>query len=164
MAGRNDDGTAHGVFHKDLGEINLSELDLNVREATPPTHGAPVSPTATATARIALVVLYTDHLEESREFYTALGLPFVREQHGSGPVHYSTTLADGMVIELYPATAKRPASSARLGFTIDGQTLTPPLTSGRHVVKDPDGRMVELYAACSTKCSSTSPTIRQPRS
>ncbi|QLH26701.1 glyoxalase/bleomycin resistance/dioxygenase family protein [Streptomyces sp. Rer75] len=93
------------------------------------------------------MVLYTDHLEESREFYTALGLPFVREQHGSGPVHYSTTLPDGMVIELYPATAKRPASSARLGFTVDGQTLTPPLASGRHVVKDPDGRMIELYAA-----------------
>ncbi|MET7762813.1 VOC family protein [Streptomyces sp. NPDC005393] len=104
-----------------------------------------MSPTATTTARIALMVFYTDHLEDCRAFYTDLGLPFVREQHGNGPVHYATTLPDGTVIELYPATAQRPASSTRLGFTVDGQTLTPPLAPGRHVVKDPDGRMVELY-------------------
>ncbi|MFI0777418.1 VOC family protein [Streptomyces sp. NPDC021212] len=98
-------------------------------------------------ARIALVVLYTDHLEESRAFYAGLGLPLVQEQHGRGPLHYAATLPDNTVFELYPANARRPASSVRLGFTVDGRAMTPPLAPGRHVVEDPDGRAVELYVA-----------------
>lgn len=97
--------------------------------------------------RIALMVLYTDHLEKSRAFYTGLGLALVQEQHRRGPIHYAATLPDGTVIELYPATAERPASSVRLGFTVDSRTVTPPLAPGRHVVEDPDGRAVELYVA-----------------
>ncbi|MBL1100268.1 glyoxalase/bleomycin resistance/dioxygenase family protein [Streptomyces coffeae] len=81
-----------------------------------------------------------------RAFCTDLGLSFVQEQHGDGPVHYAATLPDRTVMELYPATAKRPASSLRLGFTLDGRTLSPRLAPGRHVVQDPDGRSVELYA------------------
>ncbi|MFD7507414.1 VOC family protein [Streptomyces sp. NPDC059850] len=96
---------------------------------------------------IALIVLYTDHVEESRAFYSGLGLALVQEQHGRGPVHYAATLPDGTVVELYPATARRPVSSVRLGFTVDGRTVTPPLAPGRHVVEDPDGRAVELYVA-----------------
>ncbi|MEU0840718.1 VOC family protein [Streptomyces sp. NPDC005962] len=106
-----------------------------------------MSATPANATRIALLVLYTDHLEESRAFYTGLGLAFVREQHGRGPVHYTATLPGGTVIELYPATARRPVSSVRLGFTVDSRTVTPPLAPGRHVVEDPDGRAVELYVA-----------------
>ncbi|MFI0820837.1 VOC family protein [Streptomyces sp. NPDC021098] len=95
--------------------------------------------------RIALLVLYSDHVEECRAFYTGLGLSFVQERHGRGPVHYAATLPDGTVIELYPATAERPASRVRLGFTVDGRTMTPPLAPGRQVVDDPDGRAVEVY-------------------
>ncbi|MGW1839612.1 VOC family protein [Streptomyces sp. NPDC002067] len=104
------------------------------------------STTVTA-ARIALMVIYTDHLEESREFYGQLGMSFEREQHGRGPIHYAATFPDGTVLELYPATERRPVTSARLGFHVDGQGMTPPLEPGRHVVQDPDGRAVELYAA-----------------
>ena len=102
----------------------------------------PVSPVKAT--RIALVVLYTDHLEEARAFYSGLGLPLVQEQHGRGPLHYAATLPDDTVFELYPATAARPASSARLGFTVDSRTVTPPWAPGRHVVEDPDGRAVGL--------------------
>ncbi|MGW1376951.1 VOC family protein [Streptomyces sp. NPDC002446] len=105
------------------------------------------SATPASAARIALIVLYSDHLEEARSFYTGLGLTFVPEQHGKGPLHYAATQADDTVIELYPATEARPASSVRLGFTVDGQSVEPPLAPGRHVVQDPDGRAVELYAS-----------------
>ncbi|MFF7655265.1 VOC family protein [Streptomyces sp. NPDC007983] len=106
-----------------------------------------MSATSAKATRITLLVLYTDHLEESRAFYTGLGLSFVREQHGRGPIHYSATLPDGTVIELYPATAKRPVSRVRLGFSVEGRAVTPPLAPGRHVVEDPDGRAVELYVS-----------------
>ncbi|MGP3977075.1 VOC family protein [Streptomyces sp. 8N114] len=100
---------------------------------------------STAGARIALVVLYTEHLQESRRFYGGLGLTFVEERHGQGPLHYAATLPDGTVFELYPATERRPVSSVRLGFDVVGRRMSPPLTPGRHVVDDPDGRAVELY-------------------
>ncbi|MGI5347480.1 VOC family protein [Streptomyces sp. CA-250714] len=98
-----------------------------------------------AGARIALVVLYTEHLQETRRFYSGLGLSFVAERHGKGPLHYAATLPDGTVVELYPATDRRPVSSVRLGFDVVGREMSPPLAPGRHVVDDPDGRAVELY-------------------
>ena len=39
------------------------------------------------TTTAALIVVYTDKLEQCREFYAQLGLEFVPEQHGSGPEH-----------------------------------------------------------------------------
>lgn len=99
-----------------------------------------------AGARMALLVLYAGRLEETRRFYAGLGLSFVEEQHGAGPVHHAATLADGTVIELYPATGRRPASTARLGLHVTGWALVPPVPPGRHVREDPDGRVVELYA------------------
>lgn len=48
-----------------------------------------------------VAVIRTRRLEEAVEFFTALGLTFVREQHGAGPVHYATE-ANGQVFELYP--------------------------------------------------------------
>jgi catechol-2,3-dioxygenase len=98
-----------------------------------------------ARLRVGLVVLYTEHLKELRRFYTDLGLSFEEEQHGGGPVHYAATLPDGTVLELYPATTKRPASSVRLGLHISGQSVTPPLEPGQHVLTDPEGRAVEVY-------------------
>ncbi|WP_433476950.1 VOC family protein [Spirillospora sp. CA-142024] len=100
----------------------------------------------TATVSMALLVLYTDHLEESRRFYSRLGLTFHKEQHGNGPEHYAAVLPDGVVIELYPATERRPATSARLGFNVTGHTMTPPMKAGRHLLDDPDGRTVEVHA------------------
>lgn len=56
---------------------------------------------------LSLIVLRSDDMEGSLAFYSALGLAFVEEQHGSGPIHYSCELG-GLILELYPL---RPSSS-----------------------------------------------------
>lgn len=62
-----------------------------------------------------LLVVYASDLEASRRFYTACGLRFVTEQHGSGPLHYSVTMPSGLVFELYPCGRGRPTRT-RLGL------------------------------------------------
>ncbi|WP_182881030.1 glyoxalase/bleomycin resistance/dioxygenase family protein [Microbispora sp. H10949] len=98
------------------------------------------------TARFTLLVLYTDRMEECRTFYSALGIGFTRERHGDGPEHYAAVLPDGQVFELYPATSERRTGAVRLGIGVDGAACEPPLKPGRHVVTDPDGRVIEVYA------------------
>lgn len=53
-------------------------------------------------AEINLIVLRSDQLQVTRGFYEALGLSFVEEKHGHGPVHLSATTQSGTVLELYP--------------------------------------------------------------
>nr|WP_231972566.1 glyoxalase/bleomycin resistance/dioxygenase family protein [Nocardiopsis alborubida] len=98
----------------------------------------------TALPRATLLVLYTDRVEECRAFYAGLGLRFVRERHGSGPEHHAAELADGMVVEIYPAAAERSTGAVRLGFTVHGHRAVPPLEPGRRVLTDPEGRKVDL--------------------
>ncbi|WP_017540632.1 VOC family protein [Nocardiopsis halophila] len=104
------------------------------------------APSPAPGVRMPLLVLYTERLEECRDFYGALGLAFEREKHGDGPEHYAAVLADGTVFELYPAGA-RPTGRLRLGLDIDGGRARPPLAPGRHVLTDPDGRKVDVAAA-----------------
>ncbi|MEU1666293.1 glyoxalase/bleomycin resistance/dioxygenase family protein [Streptomyces sparsogenes] len=99
-----------------------------------------------STIRVTLLVIYTPRLEECREFYDSLGLMFRPEHHGRGPEHYAAVLADGTVFELYPAQPDRRTDHLRLSLAIEGRTATPPLTSGRHIFTDPDGRTVEVQA------------------
>lgn len=87
-----------------------------------------------------LLVIYTEQLDACREFYTGLGLPLVREQHGSGPEHYAAELPSGLVIEFYPGKPDRTTGRLRLGFTVTGGDLAP----GDHTLTDPDGRTVAL--------------------
>lgn len=96
---------------------------------------------------MSLVVIYSEHLEESCSFYTRLGLVFDKEKHGAGPEHYAAKLRDGTVLELYPATEKRPATNSRLGFRVTGNELMPELEIGHQLMQDPDGRIVEVYAS-----------------
>ena len=96
-----------------------------------------------ATPTAVLLVLCTEHLEQCRAFYTGLGLQFGLEQHGEGPEHHATELPGGLVLELYPATARRPASSNRLGFRVAADAVD--LPPGQHVLEDPDGRAVEVH-------------------
>ena len=49
-----------------------------------------------------LVVLYSDKLEEVKEFYELLGLKFQKEKHGKGPEHFACDLGE-VVLEIYPA-------------------------------------------------------------
>src|SRR5581483_9719918 len=94
---------------------------------TPP--GEPMHPTPT------LIVLYTHHLEACHAFYTGLGADFAKEQHGTGPEHYAATLTGGLVLEIYPASDRRPPTgSLRLGLTVPTTRTLPPLTPGRHLL------------------------------
>lgn len=114
-------------------------------------------------ARLNLVVLRVADLERAVAFYRLLGFDFMLHAHGSGPQHYASE-ADGLVFELYPATAEQPASpstrigfavgdvdavASRLGGSVGARIVTAPKDSEwgrRAVVADPDGHRVELVA------------------
>ncbi|OUR88493.1 hypothetical protein A9Q81_23910 [Gammaproteobacteria bacterium 42_54_T18] len=66
---------------------------------------------------ISLLVIRCKDIEESRVFYERLGLAFMKEKHGNGPVHYSSE-HDDMVFELYPNKGEAPTDNTRLGFKI----------------------------------------------
>lgn len=108
-----------------------------------------------------LLVLKTRQLEAMRAFYTALDIEFIEEKHGHGPTHYAAQL-DGMVLEIYPLRNQDTLVdvTTRLGFkvillntTIEklkecGASIlsepTPTQWGLQAVVRDPDGRSVEL--------------------
>lgn len=110
---------------------------------------------------LTLLVLKTRQVEQLRIFYQALGIELAEEQHGKGPVHFAGRVGD-VVIEVYPLLddSTQVDSSTRLGFAVENvadvvQALqgigTKIVTSPREtawglqaVVKDPDGRSVEL--------------------
>jgi lactoylglutathione lyase len=107
-----------------------------------------------------LVVLRARDPEQLCRFYSALGLRFVREQHGDGPVHHASEFGRS-VFEIYPRNNNAPTSAGiRIGFSvqsldvilkalvtqdariISGPTVTP--RGRRAVVCDPEGHKVEL--------------------
>ncbi|MCR9201471.1 MAG: VOC family protein [Planctomycetaceae bacterium] len=108
---------------------------------------------------LSLIVLRVADIESAVEFYSAIGLAFEREKHGTGPEHFSTALGDA-VFELYPASERFPVSTSRIGFAVasidtvlaslrkmSGEVLTEPKQTQwglRAVVADPDGHRVEL--------------------
>ncbi|MEU8778381.1 VOC family protein [Streptomyces sp. NPDC048606] len=95
---------------------------------------------------IDLAVIYTDRLDACRDFYAGVGLDLVAERHGGGPEHYAATLADGGVLELYPAVRRPPTGYLRLGLTAPPHAAGA-LPPGRHTLTDPDGRTVVLTVA-----------------
>lgn len=108
--------------------------------------------------KLNLLVLRTNKLEDLKLFYSAFGAAFVSERHGSGPDHYTARLGD-LVFELYPTPdGIAPDPGLRIGLSVDdlhgtlrsiGQAVTPRQTQWglRAVVRDPDGRAVELCQA-----------------
>ena len=54
-----------------------------------------------------VLVIRTDHLEKTRQFYEALGLTLIEELHDGCPLHYSCDFG-GLLVEFYPADAKAP--------------------------------------------------------
>ena len=105
-----------------------------------------------------LLVLRCRDIGLARAFYETVGFSFLQEQHGKGPVHYSCEDAQG-VLELYPA--KGEPDQAGLGFgTDDLESVFERLKVAGYepkdigdgpyglsfVVRDPDGRRVELKA------------------
>lgn len=73
--------------------------------------------------RASLIVLRARDVERTLAFYEALGLRFVQEKHGSGPIHFSSTLGS-TVVELYPASKdvepdRRAPGATMVGFTVE---------------------------------------------
>lgn len=122
-------------------------------------HGLSVQ--GSSPASLCLLVLRSHRPEGLREFFRALGLEFVVEQHDTGPVHYATRVG-GFVLKIYPDSQTEIAASApRLGFAVANLAETIPRIEAaggvvvysprptergmRAVVSGPDGRPVELY-------------------
>ena len=107
-----------------------------------------------------LLVLRCADIEASKRFYELLGMRFVRHAHGKGPDHYANQ-DDRGVFELYPSNAGEKDRTA-LGFVasdldtahreFDTAGFAPGSVSQNEwgtsfVVRDPDGRRVEIKAA-----------------
>ena len=104
-----------------------------------------------------LVVLRCRDVERSRMFYELMGMTFEKHRHGNGPEHYAHEDARG-VFELYPAKGEL-GDMTGLGFEAEnleavaghlkGLGFEPSVPTenpwgGTFVVKDPDGRRVEV--------------------
>lgn len=114
-----------------------------------------------ADVSLTLLVLKTPQVDRLRAFYQTVGVEFTEEQHGQGPRHYAGQVGD-VVIELYPLADDGATvdTSTRLGFSVDKLTEVVQALEGigthvvkqpsqtawglQAVVKDPDGRSVEL--------------------
>jgi catechol 2,3-dioxygenase-like lactoylglutathione lyase family enzyme len=100
---------------------------------------------------LSLVVLRCTDVSVSRRFYEALGLSFQAEQHGAGPVHYSTRIGS-TVLELYPVkressrgvrlglSCTNPEEAAKAALVVGGRLIG----SSPVVIEDPDGHAIEL--------------------
>jgi catechol 2,3-dioxygenase-like lactoylglutathione lyase family enzyme len=110
---------------------------------------------------IRLIVLRCADVERARDFYEALGLLLVAEQHGAGPRHYSTTIG-GTVLELYPRQVAETrgvrlglevsdlaAAVAAIGRTGGKVVARPTDRTPSAIVEDPDGHRIELTQASS---------------
>ncbi len=106
-----------------------------------------------------LIMIRSADMERAAAFYQALGLPFTKHRHGTGPQHYASEV-NGFVFEIYPLGKAHPTTSTRLGFSVDdvdaviealsgagAEVMSSPQDSRwgrRAVVKDPDGHKIEL--------------------
>ena len=110
--------------------------------------------------RLTLIVLRSLQPQRTVSFYQTLGLHFQEERHGSGPVHWAANF-QGVVLEVYPARNPEDiAPAVRLGFAVEdpaailerlkaaGAEVASDLKDSpwgpRAVVRDPDGRPVEI--------------------
>ena len=91
-----------------------------------------------------LVIYASDPAASARWYESALGLRFTKEQHGAnGPVHYSTEIGNGTVLELFPAGDDHPVTRTRIGLSVpDPYGVRPEPTT----VTDPDGNTIEVTA------------------
>ena len=107
-----------------------------------------------------LLVLRCRNIEVSRKFYEKLGIKFNKEKHGSGPEHFAAEVGN-LIFELYPLNENEKPDNNRVGFSTplladvsgnlihdkDIQVVEQIHERNGHlvlVVKDPDGRKVEV--------------------
>ncbi len=111
------------------------------------------------TVSLNLLVMRARDVEAATAFYSLLGLSFVKEKHGAGPIHFAAELGT-MVFEIYPERPEQTTGPMRLGFRVAQLDATIELLrergtkivsevrqspfGRRAVVQDPDGNAVEL--------------------
>ena len=111
-----------------------------------------------------LIVLRAADMKRSRAFYEAIGLQFIEEQHGKGPIHVACE-TEHLVIEIYPGEEAplleaKQSGATMLGFNVE--SLDETLAQLRVLdvmpkslpkvadwgtwcnVVDPDGRVIQL--------------------
>ena len=111
---------------------------------------------------IKLIVVRTSDPKQLSGFYSHFGLEFEYHKHGNSPFHY-TTIIGKTILEIYPLTKSQKEAdiNLRLGFTVDNFDLTIEKLRANQtvfvtephetdfgfmtIVKDPDGRRIELY-------------------
>jgi hypothetical protein len=106
--------------------------------------------------KLNLIVLKTPQLGLLREFSSALGVSFVEESHGNGPLHLAARVGD-VVLEAVPAGRRRqhpaglrgagPRRGAGEAECDRGQQGSPDGVGRRAVARDPDRRKIELVEA-----------------
>lgn len=110
------------------------------------------------------IVLYARDPIATRQFYATIGLAFVEEKHGDGPIHYACDFQN-VVLEIYPlrtGVVPKPCDSfALMAFVAEFEKILAAVKamdlkpgdvgvydeeSGLRAVsvRDPDGRLVRL--------------------
>ena len=153
---RPDDGFLPGYQFAFQGFVpaaeKLRELVVGNTKAIHADFGSPAQPA------VSLIVLQSGNVDATKDFYSAIGLTFVEEQHGGGPRHFAAILGR-LVLEIYPCREK-PVAPLRIGLDVPklDQTIETLRSRGarivreakdspwgrRAVVEDPDGNRVEL--------------------
>lgn len=119
---------------------------------------------------LASVILFAADVERTAAFYRAIGLPLTLERHGNGPVHHTCSLGPTHVAIFgaqadatatgEPAPHRSPgaqffgltvrdldralAAATGTGATVEQEPQDKPW-GRRALVRDPDGRVVELF-------------------
>ena len=111
---------------------------------------------------LSLLVIRTGDIARPADFYRLLGLEFEYHKHERSPYHYSATIGN-TVLEIYPLARGQaePDKELRLGFLLDNfdsvigilrehqaSFVSEPMHTAygfSAIVKDPDGRKIELY-------------------
>ncbi|MEX2029568.1 MAG: VOC family protein [Anaerolineales bacterium] len=118
-----------------------------------------------AVSDVGALIVFTHKLEAVVEFYSAIGVPLELERHGDGPAHYACELGRTHIAVFRSGPGEAPefrsGGSSFAGFTVNSleaaldaaksvkaeviQQPTQYPWGWRALVKDPDGRVVELF-------------------
>jgi predicted enzyme related to lactoylglutathione lyase len=111
---------------------------------------------------IRLLVIRTSDIAKLADFYTLLGLTFEYHKHGKSPYHYSAPVGN-TILEIYSLAKSQTEvdKELRVGFALDNfenaitalkdknvEFLSEPMQTDygfMAIIKDPDGRRIELY-------------------
>lgn len=104
--------------------------------------------------KLYLMVIFTNQLSDSIEFYQKLGFTLNKEKFDQGPEHFCMTLGD-TVFDLFPSNDE-PTQNLRFGIELDETTDISAISSlaketydigdgkAYSVLHDPNGNIVEV--------------------